>query len=293
MSRVDFVVMGAAKSGTTALTDMLRASGGVFMPDRDELNFWAWDEYRPGRLRWGNAPEREWPVTSRSSYEALFDEQASETVCGECSVVYLESDFAIERLLAARPDVKLVCILREPVARALSGYAMAVRSGANRDAIETAFHTDRDRVRTGEYIRLLRPVLDLVDPAQLLLLKFDDLVKDPDSVRTELAQFLGLDVQRMGVLAHSNPGGLPDRQWLHRLTTHPAIVIPARRFRGSVAHRAVRRVRSNNLGAKPAISDRQRRALESHYRPQLLSLQEVTGFDVSDWIAGYNEADKP
>ena len=289
MSRVDFVIIGAAKAGTTSLTNMLRESNGVFMPDRDELNFWAWDAERPGQLRWGRAPEREWPVTSRREYEAIFANQADDIICGECSVVYLESEFAIERLVEERPDIKLVCSLREPVSRAVSGYAMGARSGASSDSVEAAFELDRDRVKTGEYLSLVRPVLELVEPEQLLFLKFDDIVNRPDQVRTELGKFLEIDQMDMGKIDHANPGGLPKRQWLHQLTTHPALVKPARHFRGSVAHRAVRRVRAENLGERPPISTDQRRALEEHYEPQLLDLQQLTGLDVSDWIAGYDK----
>lgn len=258
------------------------------MPERDELNFWAWDRDKPGLLRWGRAPEREWPVTSRSQYEELFAGQAASVVCGECSVVYLESAFAIERLVKERPDVKLVCSLREPVSRAISGYAMGTRSGASNDSLDSAFDLDRDRVRTGEYMTLLQPILELVGRSQLHLLNFDDLIKRPEEAKVELAAFLGIDPSGIGDLAHDNAGGLPQRQWLHRATTHPTLVRRARRLRGSVAHKAVRRVRSANLGVRPQVSDAHRRSLESHYRPELKGLQEATGFDTSGWLASYN-----
>lgn len=294
MSRVDFAIIGAAKSGSTSLTNMLRESDGVFVPDRDEVNYWAWDADQPGRLRWGDGPaDREWPVTDRSVYEGLFVGQPDEILCGECSVVYLESAFAIERLVEARPDVKLICSLREPVSRAVSGYAMGVRYGKAPDPHGDAFDLESDRVRTGEYARLLRPVLEVVDPRQLLLLRFDDIANRPESVRTQLGEFLGLDPARLGSMAHANQGGVPQRLWLHRLTTHPALVRPARRFRGSVVHRAVRQLRSRNLGVRPVIPDSQQLKLERHYRPQLTDLQELTGFDVSEWVAGYQEGARP
>ena len=76
------------------------------------------------------------------------------------------------------------------------------------------------------------------------------------------------------------------------MTTQRAIVRPARRFRGSIAHKAVRKVRSQNLGVRPAIPPNQKRELIAHYRPQLLELSETTGFDVSDWISSYEEVDE-
>src|SRR5581483_8948833 len=79
-----FFVVGHAKSGTTALYEMLRRHPQIFMPELKETQFFA-RELHP-RV----APSRRHPE-SLADYLALFADAAPDQLAGEASPSYLRS----------------------------------------------------------------------------------------------------------------------------------------------------------------------------------------------------------
>ena len=104
----DFFIVGQPKSGTTALYEMLRRHPQIFMPELKETWFFA-QELRSRRRR---AASRR-PDTL-DEYLALFAPAAPEQRIGEASPSYLWSRFAAARIAQARPDARIIAILREP-----------------------------------------------------------------------------------------------------------------------------------------------------------------------------------
>jgi len=102
MNAPDFVIAGAPKCGTTALYEYLRPHPRVFLSDPKEPHYFA-DDLFAHRT-----------ITSLDDYRRLFRAAGSEQTTGEASAWYLHSSVAIPRLLAHRPDVKLIVMLRQP-----------------------------------------------------------------------------------------------------------------------------------------------------------------------------------
>jgi hypothetical protein len=103
----DFVIIGAARAGTTAIWEYLRAHPGAFLPIRKELNFFHRVELTPETLAW---------------YRGQFAEARPEQAAGEASPQYLFYDVVPERMASVIPNAKLVASLRDPVDRAYSHY---------------------------------------------------------------------------------------------------------------------------------------------------------------------------
>ena len=76
----NFLIIGAAKAGTTSLYDWLRQHPDVFMPALKEPKFFAYDPERGG----------EFPIRTLEAYTALF-EGATAAAIGEASPSYLGS----------------------------------------------------------------------------------------------------------------------------------------------------------------------------------------------------------
>ncbi len=100
----DFLVIGAAKSGTTSLISDLRKHPGIFTPGT-EVNYFS--------RYYDNGPD--W-------YKAIF--KAPEKIQGEKSTTYLYYPACHERIFKHNPEIKLIIILREPVKRAFSNWNM-------------------------------------------------------------------------------------------------------------------------------------------------------------------------
>jgi hypothetical protein len=133
----DFLVIGAQKAGTTALYAYLRWHPGITGPSWKEVSFF----------------DRHW-WRGEAWYRGHFPLRAGGRLVGEASPSYLFHPLAPERVRGLVPDVRLVALLRDPVARAYSQYQHEVALGREPLSFEEALAAEHDRVR-GEVERLL------------------------------------------------------------------------------------------------------------------------------------------
>ncbi|HEX6473777.1 MAG TPA: sulfotransferase, partial [Candidatus Limnocylindria bacterium] len=126
----NFLVIGAAKSGTTALWSLLRQHPQVFMPALKEPHHFAFDADQPApQFRGPGANLHRDAVTGTDAYRALFADAGEALAVGEASATYLYVAASVERIRAAIPDARLVAILRQPADRAYSSYLHLKRQG--------------------------------------------------------------------------------------------------------------------------------------------------------------------
>ena len=122
----DFVVIGAARCATTSLYEYLRQHPQVFMSPEKETDYFSLgdlpqDEVPPGASRYR--------ARTRAEYEAQFALAGDARAVGEASPTYLFYSRSADRMGRVIPDAKLICVLRDPVERAYSHWALARRSG--------------------------------------------------------------------------------------------------------------------------------------------------------------------
>jgi hypothetical protein len=117
MSQLDFLIVGAQKSGSTSLRAFLgEQEKDIFILNR-ELHFWN----RKGQYQDG---------AGLSTYLENFAEAKPNQIKGEKSPSYLVSQEAPERIHKHFPEVKIIAILRNPIDRAYSAYWHGRRVGA-------------------------------------------------------------------------------------------------------------------------------------------------------------------
>jgi hypothetical protein len=129
----DFLVLGAQKAGTSSLYGQLAAHPSVLPALRKEVHHF---DRAPARLR----PYRAW-FPRQASLDALAA-RTGRAVTGEATPFYLLHPAAPARTRAAVPDARLIVVLRDPVARAVSGFHHAVRVGDEHRPIEVALDPD-------------------------------------------------------------------------------------------------------------------------------------------------------
>lgn len=281
----DFVVLGAAKAGTSSLAAWLGRQPGVFIPDVAEPGFFAWDGAGAPR-RWTTSIPAIVPVRDDSAYAAIFAKAEEGALRGDVSPIYLESAVAADRLVAASPDLRLVVSLRDPVERAWSDYGMHVRDGLERRPPEVALAAGEHSVRAGEYGQLLAPYLGGFGRPALHVMVFEEWTCDPATGLASLAAFLGLPAPRDVSVPRENLGGRPRLPRLHRaLSGGSPLARLGRRLPPSL--QAVgRRLRSDlSLPAAPIPPDLARRLAE-HYRPDRDAVAALLGRPPRGWLEG-------
>jgi hypothetical protein len=302
-----FLVIGAAKSGTTALWAYLRQHPDVFMPDLKEPHHFAFPPDRPAPAFQGPGATIHEAVTDRSAYEALFAGAGTARAVGEASALYLYLPDAAERIATAIPEVRLVAVLRQPAERAFSSFQHLRRQGREpAESFEEGLAREAERIRDGwgflwryrdlgHYPAQLRRYRERVPADRLLVHLYDDLVEDPLGVVQRTYRFLGVD-SGFGpdLSARLNVGGVPRSGWRGQLLGRGS---PLRRASGRLLPRRLRR----RVGA---LADRQalerasldpatRRSLTEEFRPEIEELAALLGRDLGAWLAEPRQPSPP
>lgn len=174
----DFLIIGAMKAGTTTLYEYLSRHPAVGMSREKETDYFVagrgWDRGLP------------W-------YQAQFS--PGKQVYGEASPNYTKCQaFAgvPDRVAGLIPRVKLIFIARDPVARAESQYRHAVLSGEALPDQLIGTHHLQHLIDVSSYAAQIDPWLARFPRENFLFLQFEDLIRDPAPVLTQLAGFLGI-----------------------------------------------------------------------------------------------------
>lgn len=181
MALPDFVIIGAMKCGTSTLAAQLGAQRGIFMTDPKEPNFFSDDDV--------HARGREW-------YESLFDAADPNDLKGEASTHYtkaLRHPEASARMVAMLKAPKLVYLIRDPVARAVSHYIHEWTMGVMDGDIDKAFDDHPEMIDYSCYGRQLAPYVDRFGKDAVLVQSLETMKADPQGVLERVCVFLGHD----------------------------------------------------------------------------------------------------
>ncbi|MFO1520876.1 MAG: sulfotransferase [Kiritimatiellia bacterium] len=185
--RLDFLGIGAGKSGTTWLADVLRLHPDVFIPATKELIYFnrdiAFTEVEPN-YRYGKPLD--W-------YHAHFKGQRPGQIAGELSPTYLVHANSAADIHAYNPDIRLVAILRDPLRRSFSQFQyFQAKAFIPETDFASAVKARPYLIEESFYGRQLEPYLDRFPREQLLVLFHDDLKRDPRAFYHRVTRFLGV-----------------------------------------------------------------------------------------------------
>jgi hypothetical protein len=210
-SVLDFLVIGAAKSGTTSLFEYLRHHPRIYLPPGKENPFFSHERYRLEdwseylRKGFAGSPDALWGTVTPQYMAGCLIRERIYTGSGSSGT----GPRAIpRRIYAVLPTARLIAILRDPVTRFVSDYRMETLRGRESrtltevvedvlrpEVVEFARHNYTSRTKClsyGEYGRILGGYLDVFPPDQLLVLFTDDLQRDPAEVVRQILMHIGL-----------------------------------------------------------------------------------------------------
>ncbi len=302
MSLPNFLIIGAAKAGTTSLYHYLRQHPDVYLPEQKETNFFALEG---APLDFRGPGDREFissfSVTRFEDYLSLFSGVTTESAVGEVSPMYLYSSQAPIRIRDYVPDAKLICILRNPVERAFSHFLMFVRDhrepyrrdfaraiSAERGRMEHGWEWAWNYVDIGFYGKQLARYYSLFEREQIRVYLYEDLEKDPVSTVQDMFHYLGVDSGfRPDTSVRHNLSVVRRSEWLNEFLEHPTPVQQTMRKLIPIPaiwrHRLATRLRKKNI-YRPSLGHRMRRRLLRIYHDDILMLQDLIGRDLGSWL---------
>lgn len=292
MTLPNFIVIGAAKAGTTALYWYLAEHPAIFMSPVKETNYFAFGTDAQGHWLYGDPEHHQFPIRSQSQYEALFAEAGNATAIGEASPIYLECPQAAARIRSLIPDARLICALRHPVDRAYSDYLMFLRSQGRRleptrELVPSAPWAQRDSrwMQLGKYYQQLSRYYEAFPGERISPFLFDDLKPSPAGVMQRLYGFLGVDPAFVPDFdTPHNFGGMPANWFLERLFTNRAIRAAVEPWISRRAVNFVRHMRTRNMRKAPALPLDLKRELTVPFRDDILRTSDLIGRSLEHWL---------
>jgi len=273
----NFLIIGAAKSGTTWLYEKLRRHPEVYMPRVKELYFFSRDG--------GEGKTRGW-------YEKHFE---SAPAVGEATPAYMYNEQVPRRIADLIPDVKLIACLRHPTDRVYSHYWMNRGLGEVDCAFKDVVRERQDPyVRNGLYGEQLDRYLSYFDRDQLLILISEEVFSEPSASLNEICSFLEIDdtfYQDQEWIARRENRAARTRSrtalevmsvvggWM-RHTEGARQVLDALKATGltDLIKDANRKPREY-----PEMNPEVRKELDEYYAPTLLRVEEIVGREIEAW----------
>lgn len=290
-NRIDFIGIGATKSGSSWLSDMLAAHPEVCLSEPKEIRYFN-PTIAPGHREVNPNAGRDldW-------YHGHFRHCKKGLVRGEYTPLYMADKASIDCILAYNPAVKLIVCLRNPVDRLLSHYLM------NRDYIGTVTRPLGEEIKAdpryllqGRYGEQLEYLYSQCNPKQVLVLFTDELKADKSAVLSRLYQFIGVDknFRPSSMEQPSNEAKRSRFAWAGKfINALPRLMVKLKlnwllaALRKINLHKLILSlltVKASGNESADIIDPALRQQLRDYYRDDVTTLAGITGKDLSHWL---------
>jgi hypothetical protein len=191
--RIDFIIGGTQKGGTTALFEYLAEHPEIQTPSQKELHYFDNDAIYEND-------------TDYESYHQHFDfTEAGITCRGEATPIYMYLEPSPERIWQYNPQMKWILVLRNPIERAYSHWNMEFQKGRDTLDFQQALAAEDSRCRKalplqhrvysyvdrGFYSLQIRRILQFFPRTQLLVIESETLKNDHEAAISNCYEFLG------------------------------------------------------------------------------------------------------
>lgn len=296
----NFFIVGAPKSGTTALFEYLRHHPNIYIPPLKEPHYFAKDFI--------NYPS----IKTETEYLALFKKCNSNHIAiGEASVWYLYSDVAIANIYKFNPNAKIIAMLRNPIDLAYSMHMQNLfNHNENEQDFEKAWALQNTRALGNKIPRGCRAeqilqykelaslgrqverLLSIFPREQVKLIYFDDFIENTKQIYEEVLDFLDLPTDNRKNFPRINESKTHRLKLLGELTQTPPtpFVWISRFLRNNLGIEILGPLNwIRNLNSKPekrpTLNDNITSQLQQEFAEDIHLLEKLTGRNLTKWLA--------
>lgn len=275
----NFLIIGAARSGTTSLYAYLDQHPDIFFSPVKEINFFSNPDIWKKGFKW---------------YENHFNNAKDVTAIGEASTSYTVSPFlkeAPQRIAEYMEDAKLIYIVRDPISRLVSHYMHRVHRGVERRLFsEIARNIEHEPTAwQGRYSYQLEQYLKIFSREQILILSIDDFNKSSQRMVFDIFNFLGVDsefsVRDIEKVFNSSSGTLRRSKIGIRVLNFYRRHVEQKRIPFIMKRQFLK---LSNIGATeqsiPSLTDSEYDILLKFYQQDSTEFSEKFGIDISGWL---------
>ena len=294
----NFLIVGAAKSGTSSLHNYLNQHPEVFMPSYNsegmkvkEPRFLIKDLVK-NRLHNG--------VWNWEEYKSLFDDVIDEKAIGESTVLYLyyhkEAIKNIKEKLGN--DVKIIIMLRNPSDRAYSAFQHVSRGFKEQNSFEESLEMEDGRLERegnltpmvmykdmGLYHETVKSYQENFSNVHVII--YDDFRDNTENEMKKTYQFLGIsENEDIDYVTRHNVGG---KRWKNDKVKHLFMKEnPIKSVIKRIIPRRLRKGLRNNLVTASTnkvllMKDQTRIMLNDFFREDVRKLSDLLNRDLTHW----------
>lgn len=291
--KIDFLVVGAAKAGSTSLNDYLGRHPEIYLPEMKD----AWLFIKEGIHEIKN-----------SDIKYFFSDTSSQKMFGYSQVQIMFFEETIPRIVSYNRHIKLIAVLRNPIDRAYSDYWFSrQRAWEDCPTFEEALArepkrsegTIHDRAQFtylahGHYAEQIERLFDAFGHEQVYVEFTDNLRDDVRGTVSKIYSWLGVDgeLPDLDNLAKRNAAALPRWPALQKAVMTPPWpmrvafnrLVPFR-ARLAVQKHVLRPLLARNSVPfeYPPMAAETRARLKEHFAPYNERLQKLLDVDLSHW----------
>jgi hypothetical protein len=285
-------IIGAAKSGTTAVAAALASHPEVFVPCNKEPFYFAYPGVKPGWC--GPGDRTDFVVEDFDDYCRLFSDASQHSVAVDASTGYLYSATAADNVYAFNKGAKIVAVLRQPAERAYSAFLHVQRRTTEETSDFTkALQLEEQRIAAGYehlwhyrsmglYAEQLKRWFARFPRDQIKVFLYDDLIGDPASFYGELFKFLGVDPDvSVDLTAKRNESQIPKSKKLQSLLLSAN---PLKRGLARMTPEPLRKAVWRRSLHKPGMPPEIRNELTQEFTGEIRLLEQLISRDLSRWL---------
>lgn len=287
----NFFILGAPKSGTTALSEYLRQHPDVLFSQPKEPHFFN-DDFSHRHIE------------SMDAYLKCFSQgNGQEQAMGEGSVFYLYSKTAVPNILNLVPQARFVVMLRDPVEAAYSWHWQARYSfGEDVENFETAWRSQEkrrsgaglpphNRVREAlqygplfSYAEQMARLFELVPRERVHVILYDDFKKNPATVYQQTLKFLSLSPFSLQTYQRINPSKRLRWPFVERMVAVVGGVKRSLGIRRGLGLLSFTKRLNTKYEGRPSLLPSFRSELEEYFKEDVLRTAKLIDRNLSGWI---------
>jgi hypothetical protein len=295
----NFLLVGAAKCGTSSLHKYLEQHPDIFMSRLKEPRFIS-SQVTPFPLNGpGDHKVEAWYVKKYDDYVKLFEGADGYSAIGESSAdtlyFYKDTIPVIKQYLG---DPKIIILLRHPVRRAFSAYQHLVRDSREDLSFEDGLKEEPNRIKNNWeliyhytavslYYDSVKAFMDNFSSVKVVLT--EDQEKRPQQLIRDIFRFLDVDPNcDVDTEMRFNVSGKPKSQWLHQFfvpgNMARRLAQPLLRtiFSPEARLRIAMKIQEKNL-TRMTINPETKAKLRKYFECDIRKLEGLLNRDLSVW----------
>ncbi|HZW62689.1 MAG TPA: sulfotransferase [Flavobacteriaceae bacterium] len=204
-NKIDFFLVGAARSGTTFIYNYLNNHPNVFLPNVKEPNFFS--EVESYIKEDYAAPEKNKVyhskiINSRKIYDALYLNSKANQIKGDISPSYLWDLNTAQKIYEHNAEAKIMISLRNPIDRAFSHYKMNYYIGMEQHKnfkkaleaeVKPKWGGSNEYLKMSLYYNQIKKYFDVFPASQIKVIIYEEWIENIETTMREITSFLGIE----------------------------------------------------------------------------------------------------